>query len=107
MPPTKPQLDEFSTKLNEARDIPKQMQRNMANWRKDADPMDMLQAFIAALAGYYDEEFSNKEASIDRAINLIAKVPTIVASWQRIRSGLEVVDPDPTLSHAANFLYMM
>ena len=105
--PTKPQLDEFSTKLNEARHIPKQMQRNMANWRKDADPMDMLQAFIAALAGYYDEEFSNKEASIDRAINLIAKVPTIVASWQRIRSGLEVVDPDPTLSHAANFLYMM
>jgi len=105
--PTKPQLDEFSTKLNEARYIPKQMQRNMANWRKDADPMDMLQAFIAALAGYYDEEFSNKEASIDRAINLIAKVPTIVASWQRIRSGLEVVDPDPTLSHAANFLYMM
>ncbi len=105
--PTKPQLDEFSTKLNEARCIPKQMQKNMANWRKDADPMDMLQAFIAALAGYYDEEFSNKEASIDRAINLIAKVPTIVASWQRIRSGLEVVDPDPTLSHAANFLYMM
>jgi len=105
--PTKPQLDEFSTKLNEAREIPKQMQRNMANWRKDADPMDMLQAFIAALAGYYDEEFSNKEASIDRAINLIAKVPTIVASWQRIRCSLEVVDPDPTLSHAANFLYMM
>jgi len=69
--------------------------------------MDMLQAFIAALAGYYDEEFSNKEASIDRAINLIAKVPTIVASWQRIRCSLEVVDPDPTLSHAANFLYMM
>jgi citrate synthase len=105
--PTKPQLDEFSTKLNEARYIPKQMQKNMANWRKDADPMDMLQAFIAALAGYYDEEFSNKEASIDRAINLIAKVPTIVASWQRIRSGFDVVDPDPTLSHAANFLYMM
>jgi len=105
--PTKPQLNEFSTKLSEARNIPKQMQKNMSNWRKDADPMDMLQAFIAALAGYYDEEFSNKEASIDRAINLIAKVPTIVASWQRIRGGLEVVDPDPTLSHAANFLYMM
>jgi len=105
--PTKPQLTEFSIKLGEARYIPKQMQKNMANWRKDADPMDMLQAFIAALAGYYDEEFSNKNASIDRAINLIAKVPTIVASWQRIRSGLEVVDPDLTLSHAANFLYMM
>ena len=105
--PTKQQLEEFNTKLAEARYIPKQMQKNMGNWRKDADPMDMLQAFVAALAGYYDEEFSNKDASYDRAINLIAKVPTIIASWQRIRNGLEIVDPDPTLSHAANFLYMM
>ncbi len=105
--PTKQQLDEFKTKMIEARFIPKQMQKNMGNWRKDADPMDMLQAFVAALAGYYDEEFSNKEASYDRAINLIAKVPTIIASWQRIRNDLDIVDPDPSLSHATNFLYMM
>lgn len=105
--PNKPQLDEFNSKLIEARYIPKQMQKNMANWRKDADPMDMLQAFVSALAGYYDEEFSNKDASYEKAINLIGKVPTIVASWQRIRNGLETVDPDSSLSHAANFLYMM
>ncbi|MCV0392520.1 MAG: citrate (Si)-synthase [Nitrosopumilus sp.] len=105
--PTQQQLDEFNAKLVEARYIPKQMQKNMGNWRKDADPMDMLQAFVAALAGYYDEEFSNKDASYDKAISLIAKVPTIIASWQRLRDGLEIVDPDPTLSHAANFLYMM
>jgi len=105
--PTKPQLEEFNSKLVEARFIPKQMQKNMGNWRKDADPMDMLQAFVSALAGYYDEEFSSKEASYDKAINLIAKVPTIVASWQRIRNGLDIIDPDASLSHAANFLYMM
>lgn len=105
--PTKAQLEEFNSKLVEARYIPKQMQKNMGNWRKDADPMDMLQAFVSALAGYYDEEFSNKDASYDKAINLIAKVPTIVASWQRIRNGLEIMDPDSSLSHAANFLYMM
>ena len=105
--PNKQQLEEFNTKLIDARFIPKQMQKNMANWRKDADPMDMLQAFVSALAGYYDEEFSSKEASYDKAINLIAKVPTIVASWQRIRNGLEIVNPDSSLSHAANFLYMM
>ena len=61
--------------------------------KDDADPMDMLQAFVAALAGYFDEEFSTKEASYDRAINLIAKVPTIVASWQRIRNGLDTCRP--------------
>ena len=105
--PTKEQLLEFNSKLADARYIPKQMQKNMGNWRKDADPMDMLQAFVAALAGYYDEEFSNKDASYDRAINLIAKIPTIIASWHRIRNSLDIVDPDPSLSHAANFLYMM
>ncbi|MCE2497659.1 MAG: citrate (Si)-synthase [Nitrosopumilaceae archaeon] len=105
--PTTHQLNEFKSKMSDARSIPRQMQRNMSNWRKDADPMDMLQAFVAALAGYYDEEFSTKEASYDRAINLVAKVPTIVSSWQRLRSGEETIDPDPSLTHAGNFLYMM
>ena len=105
--PTKEHLVEFKRKLVDARFIPKQMQINMGNWRKDADPMDMLQAFVSALAGYYDEEFSTKESSYEKAINLLAKVPTIVASWHRIRNGLKLIDPDPSLSHAANFLYMM
>ena len=105
--PTKQELNEFNAKLVEARYIPKQMQKNMGNWRGDADPMDMLQAFVSALAGYYDEEFANKEASYEKAINLLAKVPTIIASWQRIRNELDIVDPDSSLSHAANFLYMM
>ena len=59
----------------------------MGNWKKDADPMDVLQAFVAAFGGYYDEEFSTKEASYSRAVNLIAKVPTIVSSWHRIRNN--------------------
>lgn len=105
--PSKLEFQNFTTKLKEARLIPKQMQMNMGNWRKDADPMDMLQAFVSALAGYYDEEFSNKESSYDRAINLISKVPTIIASWQRIRNGQEIMDPKQELSHAANFLYML
>ena len=63
----KQELNEFNTKLVEARYIPKQMQKNMENWRGDADPMDMLQAFVSALAGYYDEEFANKDASYEKA----------------------------------------
>ena len=78
--PTKARYNKFLLNLNDSRVIPKQMQTNMCNWRKDADPMDMLQAFVAALAGYYDEEFSNKEASYERAVNIIAKVPTIVCN---------------------------
>ncbi len=105
--PSKREFDEFKYKLVSARTVPRRMQENMGNWRKDADPMDMLQAFVAALSGYYDEEFRDKEASYGRAINLIAKVPTIVASWGRIRNNKEIVNPNPDLGHAANFLYML
>lgn len=105
--PTREQLLDFKRKLVDARFIPKQMQMNMGNWRRDADPMDMLQAFVSALAGYYDEEFSTKDSSYEKAINLIAKVPTIIASWHRIRNGLKLIDPNPDLGHAANFLYML
>ena len=105
--PTKNEYDDFKTQLVDARVIPKQMQINMGNWRKDADPMDVLQAFVAAFGGYYDEEFSTKQASYQRAINLIGKVPTIVSSWQRIRHNKKIVESNSDLSHAANFLYML
>ncbi|MBT3762130.1 MAG: citrate (Si)-synthase [Candidatus Nitrosopelagicus sp.] len=105
--PNKIEFDEFVSSLKEARKIPEQMQKNMRNWRKNAHPMDVLQAFVAALAGYYDEHGSEKEISQQRAVNLIAKVPTIIASWDRVRNDKEVIQPDPELSHAGNFLYML
>ena len=105
--PNRIEFDEFTIKLKKARMIPEQMQKNMRNWRKNAHPMDVLQAFVAALAGYYDEKGSEKEISQQRAINLIAKVPTIIASWDRVRNDKEPIQPDLELSHASNFLYML
>jgi citrate synthase len=106
--PTKADFDEFVQRLVNARDMPRQMQSNMRNWRKNADPMVMLQAFVVALAGYYDDKGeSEEEINYQSAINLIAKIPTIVASWERVRTGKDIVDPDPRLSHAGNFLNML
>ena len=105
--PNKIEFDEFVSRLKDARSIPEQMQKNMKNWRKNAHPMDVLQAFVAALAGYYDEQGTEKEISQQRAINLIAKVPTIIASWDRVRNNEEPIQPDSKLSHASNFLYMI
>ena len=105
--PNRKQLDDFSKLLTEASMIAPQMQKNMGNWRKDAHPMDVLQAFVAALAGYYHESGTEREISLQRAINLIAKVPTIIANWDRIRNKKEVIQPDSKLMHAANFLYML
>ena len=105
--PTQKEFDEFKKNLRDSRRITIQMQKNMKNWRKEADPMDALQAFVSALAGYYNESGTAKEVSYQRAVNLIAKVPTIVASWARIRNGNDAIQPDPKLNHSANFLYML
>jgi len=105
--PNRKQLDDFSKLLSEASMIAPQMQKNMGNWRKDAHPMDVLQAFVAALAGYYHESGTEREISLQRAINLIAKVPTIIANWDRIRNEKEIIQSDSKLNHAANFLYML
>ena len=100
-------LEQFKQQLINARKIPEPLKKNMKNLRKEANPMDMLQAFTAELAGYYDERGTAKDISYEMSINLIAKIPTIVACWDRIRNGKDVIDPDQGLGHAANFLYMM
>ena len=105
--PNQKEFDEFKNNLRESRPIAVQMQKNMKNWRKNADPMDVLQAFVAALAGYYNEQGTAKEVSYQRAINLIAKIPTIIASWEQIRNDKEPIQPDPDMSPSGNFLYML
>jgi citrate synthase len=41
------------------------------------------------------------------AVRLVAKLPTLVAAWDRIRNGNEPLQPSAKLGHAANFLYML
>jgi citrate synthase len=84
------------------------MIRNMKNRPKRAQPMDVLQSCIAELADYdLNIDDASKEAHTRRAITLIAKIPSIVAAWNRVRTGQHVVDPMEEGSHAANFLYML
>ncbi|MFZ1986360.1 MAG: citrate/2-methylcitrate synthase, partial [Desulfatitalea sp.] len=75
---------------------------------KESLPMDILQAVVAMLANH-DSAISDAshDATVRKAIGLIAKLPTIMAAWERIRNDKAPVAPDPKLDHAANFLYML
>ena len=75
---------------------------------KNAAPMDVLRTAVSGL-GLYDSERSNNdhEANVHKAIRLTSQVAMIVAGFDRIRKGKEVVEPDPALSHAANFLLLL
>ena len=106
--PTKEQLDDFKRRLIEARGLPEPIIKNLKNRPKRAQPMDVLQSYVSELPDYdLNIEDNSKEAHIRRAIILIAKIPSIVAAWNRIRNGQHIVEPLETGSHASNFLYML
>src|ERR687890_655829 len=106
--PSPDELEDFSSRLREARGISEPILRNLKNRPKRAHPMDVLQSCVSELADYdLNMEDDSKEANIRRAIILIAKIPAIVAAWNRIRKGNNIVDPLEEGSHACNFLYML
>jgi citrate synthase len=105
--PTARQLDDFNRSLVAERDVPQSIINSLRERPRTSHPMDVLQAVIPMLADH-DSEARNesREANIRKSIKLISKTATLVAAWARIRNGHEPVAPDPSLSHAANFLYM-
>ena len=70
--------------------------------------MDVLRTAVSALAAFDPDTTDNsREATMPKGVRLTSQVPMIVAAHERIRNGLQPVPPDPGLSHAANFLWML
>jgi citrate synthase len=106
--PTGEELAEFKKQIAEQREVPDQILTTMKALPTDALPMDVLQAAVSMLAAY-DPDIGNTdiESAARMAVRLTAKFPTIVAAWDRIRNRKAPIAPDPALSQAANFLYML
>jgi citrate synthase len=75
---------------------------------KHALPMDVLRTVVSALS-FYDPEYDHNDhdANVNKAIRLTSQIAMIVANYDRIRKGKPVVEPDRSLSHAANFLLIL
>jgi citrate synthase len=70
--------------------------------------MDALQASVAAMGMFYpSRDVANPQSNWESAVRLIAKLPTVVAAFHRLRSGDETITPRDDLDHAANFYWMM
>ena len=106
--PRKEELENFKKQLVSERSVPPEVIAALKTRPKDALPMDILQASVSLLAHHDpDTRKYSREAALRMGLKLIAKFPTIVAAWNRIRNNNEPVDPNPDLDHAANFLYML
>jgi citrate synthase len=106
--PTRSELSEFKMQLVRERKLDAQIISLIRQAPKHALPMDVLRTIVSALSLFDPEERSNDpEANRRKSMRITAQIAMIVASYDRIRKGLPLVDPDRSLSHAGNFLHML
>jgi citrate synthase len=101
-------LREFSTQLALARSLDQRVVELLKNFPTTATPMEVLRTAVSALSFYdADEKDNSHDANVRKAYKLTAQIAMIVAIYDRLRKGKEIVPPDRSLSHAGNFLWML
>ena len=111
--PTKAELDALKSALQAEYEIPDAIYDMIKSFPKDAVPMHALRTLVSALA-LHDKDAESSEtnpAGIERAkrqsLRLVAKTPTLIANFDRHRSGKAFVRPDKSMDIATNFLWML
>jgi len=105
--PTRPELGDLQSALAASRQLPDPVVR-LIRTLPPSDGMDALRTLTSAL-GHYDPDVADNSpaANYRKAIRLTAQLSSLVAAMGRINAGGGPIQPDPVLSHAANFLYML
>ena len=106
--PTRTELADLNKKLAAERKMDPAIFQLLREVPKTALPMEVLRTAVSALSFYDpDAEQVDHASNVAKSIRLTSQIAMIVAGYDRIRKGKKVVDPDPSLSHAANFLLML
>jgi citrate synthase len=106
--PTQAELDGLRRQLRSERALPAPVLDFLRNVPDDAHPMAVLQTTVSAL-GQYDEEANSMDEAANRrkAVRILAQIPTLIASFDRLRKGQDPISPLDHGSMAHNFLYML
>jgi citrate synthase len=106
--PTQRQLAKFDDHLRHRRRIKYKLNDLIKCLPETGHPMDALQASVAAMGMFYpSRDVTNQQSNWDSVVRLVAKMPTVVAAFARLRHGDEAIPPRDDLDHAANFYYML
>ena len=106
--PTRDALDAFRRELAPLFALPDGVLDALRQMPKDTEPMHALRTAVSLLAAYDEDPDGVEEANVQRiGTALLVRFPALVATFERLRQGLEPIAPDPELSIAGNFLYML
>ena len=106
--PSKTELDTLTEQLVAERTPSDWIRDLIPTLANEASPMSMLRTIVSAMSAHDPDGWAtDDEANIRKSYRLIARVPTVIASYDRARNGKEALAPSPKLSHAENFLYLL
>jgi citrate synthase len=106
--PNEAELAEFTANLAAARVMDPQMEQVMRSLPSTASPMEVLRTAVSALSMFdADEKDCGYEANVRKSFRLTSQIAMIVANFDRLRKKKPLIQPDLTLSHAGNFLWML
>ncbi len=106
--PKRDELEAFTRSLRERYMPPAGLRDRIRTLPADAQPMHVLRTLVSSLALYDDDPNANSvPAARAKALNILGHAPAMVAWFDRHRKGRDLIDPDPSLSFAENFLYML
>ena len=106
--PTRAQLGAFTGQMAAARKLPEAVVTFLKGLPRDASPMEVLRTTVSLLALYdADGSSTSPEANLRKSFDLTSQIAMLVAVFDRVRKGKEIVEADPELSHAANLLWML
>jgi len=106
--PKPEELKQLKRRMAEERKLDAAILKSLHQVPKHVPPMDMLRTLVSELS-YYDPEYNKNDhdANVNKAIRLTSQIAMLVADYDRVRKGKSLVEPDRSLSHAANFLLML
>jgi citrate synthase len=108
--PDEKTLAEFSDNLSNNRELPVGALKAIVELAdQDETPMAALRTIVSMLSGYEPNTKHPIDSNLilQQGVHITAKMPTILAAFDRARNGEEIIPPQKNLSHAANFLYML
>jgi citrate synthase len=106
--PNQAQLDQVTAHLNEHRKITDTVMNVIRALPKGGAPIDALKVGVTVVGMEDpDQDSWEHQAICEKGYRLTGAMPTILAAYQRLRSGKEPLTPLPDLDTAGNFLYMV
>jgi citrate synthase len=106
--PDRSQLDKLESRLATHRSLSPAVKDALAHLPTTGAPIDAVRVGVTVMAMEDPTERSLAyDDVLDKSIRMAAAMPTMLAGYVRLRRGEEMIDPDPKLNTAANFLYML